>query len=353
MISDVAINVQARKLLWGRAGNRCAWAGCDQRLTVGAGDEETGILQTQGVVLGEEAHIRSSKADGPRYDLNYSEELLDTYENLILLCPTHHTVIDKDGGAGWPVDDVVRMKREHEREVDEARSPVDQRRQVREERLVAQLSAWERRLGIDQVSDWEQLTFGLNSPIPVIRHERFERLIGLGQWLLTRAWPPELPRLKVAFDHHFAVVQVLDRVLGEVMSRNKSVWQLDRLYKLLTRWDTAEYERQLRETNVRITSVQYLTFELARSANLVIRAAREELDPLYRLDEGVLLTRYGDGILIHEIVREEYPDWDWDSPPQFPTYDEIRKAIAEVAETKDARLEGVNPRTLTPRTSSR
>lgn len=41
----VSINVLPRKLLWGRAGNRCAWPECGQRLTLRPGDLEAGLLR--------------------------------------------------------------------------------------------------------------------------------------------------------------------------------------------------------------------------------------------------------------------------------------------------------------------
>jgi hypothetical protein len=49
-------------------------------------------------VIGEIAHIVPSsptEIDNPRYDPDYPRELVDTYDNLLLLCPTHHTVVDK------------------------------------------------------------------------------------------------------------------------------------------------------------------------------------------------------------------------------------------------------------------
>ncbi|BBU22619.1 HNH endonuclease [Mycobacterium xenopi] len=54
------------------------------------------------VVVGEEAHIRSGRPDGPRYDPDYPSADIDKYENLMLLCPTHHTLIDAHNGDAHP-----------------------------------------------------------------------------------------------------------------------------------------------------------------------------------------------------------------------------------------------------------
>ncbi len=42
------------------------------------------------------AHIRSEKPSGPRYEPNYQRELLNTEENLLLLCGKHHTPVDQN-----------------------------------------------------------------------------------------------------------------------------------------------------------------------------------------------------------------------------------------------------------------
>jgi len=65
------------------------------------------------VILGEQAHIRGKKPGSARHDPQYED--VDGYQNLILLCPTHHTEIDKDGGKNFPVDQLVKLKRDHEK----------------------------------------------------------------------------------------------------------------------------------------------------------------------------------------------------------------------------------------------
>lgn len=103
----------ARKTLWTRARNQCAFPGCLQALTVDVED----ALGTSGVtVVGEEAHIRARSVGGPRYDADYQD--VDGYKNLVLLCPTHHTMIDANNGAGHTVNALVKMKAEHERNQD-------------------------------------------------------------------------------------------------------------------------------------------------------------------------------------------------------------------------------------------
>lgn len=56
------------------------------------------VDETSGVVTGEVCHIRSAKSGGPRFDSDYKSH--DEFENLILMCPAHHKVIDSPYGVG-------------------------------------------------------------------------------------------------------------------------------------------------------------------------------------------------------------------------------------------------------------
>jgi hypothetical protein len=74
-------------------------------------------------VTGEEAHIVSSREDGPRYRPLEAHEV-DDLDNFILLCPEDHTVVDKQVDS-YPEDDLRRRKREHEEWVRSVLEPVD------------------------------------------------------------------------------------------------------------------------------------------------------------------------------------------------------------------------------------
>ncbi|UGT59856.1 hypothetical protein [Nocardia asteroides] len=108
----MSITVQNVKVLWAKAYNQCAFPSCQQELTLESVDATTGAVRTTPV--GEQAHIRSYKPDGPRYDSSYPAEKLHSYENLILLCPTHHQRVDANGGAEFTVDDLLEMRKTHE-----------------------------------------------------------------------------------------------------------------------------------------------------------------------------------------------------------------------------------------------
>lgn len=93
-----------RKRLWGKAANRCAL--CNTPLTR---PETTHDAET---VIGEEAHIVGRRPGAARYR-PLSESQRDAYPNRILLCPTHHAVIDGQPGV-WNEERLLERKLRHE-----------------------------------------------------------------------------------------------------------------------------------------------------------------------------------------------------------------------------------------------
>ena len=105
----MAIKDADRKRLWGRAGNRCAK--CRKILAVSS---ENGEAES---ILGEEAHILPKSASGPRGDDSWGGASLDAYENLILLCPSDHTLVDTQPKL-FSRAVLMSMKQDHERWVE-------------------------------------------------------------------------------------------------------------------------------------------------------------------------------------------------------------------------------------------
>lgn len=94
--------VPTLKRLFGKSGNRCAFPGCSNSL-----------VDDDGTVIGEVCHIRGRRPDAQRYDPDQSPEERHGFDNLILLCGTHHTVIDADARA-YSVERLTAMKHDHE-----------------------------------------------------------------------------------------------------------------------------------------------------------------------------------------------------------------------------------------------
>ncbi|MGE0930127.1 NACHT domain-containing protein [Peijinzhouia sedimentorum] len=96
------------KKVFALSGNQCCFPGCTERL----------FNQDEGVLLGEMCHIRAVSATGPRYDSNYPKDAVDSFENLMIMCPNHHTIIDENFEK-YTVEVLLRIKNEHESRIHE------------------------------------------------------------------------------------------------------------------------------------------------------------------------------------------------------------------------------------------
>lgn len=97
------ISERTIKILFAKAQNTCAYPDCHAPLVI----EET--------VLGEICHIRARRKGGSRYDPALTAEEKDAPANLILLCPTCHSLVDKDRSGAFPVEWLQQIKADHER----------------------------------------------------------------------------------------------------------------------------------------------------------------------------------------------------------------------------------------------
>jgi hypothetical protein len=99
----VSISEADIKLLWGRAAGFCSRPGC--------GIDLTRLPEaSKAYSVGEMAHVIARSAGGPRGDGTGGG---DTYDNLILLCPTDHRDVDKAEGE-FPPELLHEWKRTHE-----------------------------------------------------------------------------------------------------------------------------------------------------------------------------------------------------------------------------------------------
>ena len=86
MSNRTQMSNEDRKLLWGKAGNRCAIC---KKLLVNIEDNDE-----RGVIVGIESHIVGHSGDGPRGKDKLPLSDRHKYENIILLCTIVKALID-------------------------------------------------------------------------------------------------------------------------------------------------------------------------------------------------------------------------------------------------------------------
>ncbi|WP_297286293.1 HNH endonuclease signature motif containing protein [uncultured Brachyspira sp.] len=96
----MAISESTKKLLLLNSGGMCAIC-------------RTSLTNNENIVA-DVAHIIAQNINGPRGNIYYRDSIdIDGYDNLILLCPTHHRIIDNDVNT-YTVEKLKEIKYSHE-----------------------------------------------------------------------------------------------------------------------------------------------------------------------------------------------------------------------------------------------
>jgi len=90
-----------RRRLFALSGNRCAFPGCPHP-----------VINQAGQLVAQMCHIEAANQDGERFNPDQTNEQRRAFENLILLCGTHHTVTNDTDV--YTVAKMQEMKSAHE-----------------------------------------------------------------------------------------------------------------------------------------------------------------------------------------------------------------------------------------------
>jgi len=93
----------AVKTLFAESRNTCFFTGCEDKLTDPKWKQ----------VNAEIAHIKGERPGSARYDAEQPDRERQGYENLMLLCPKHHKLVDRLEPDEYDVDRLQEMKARH------------------------------------------------------------------------------------------------------------------------------------------------------------------------------------------------------------------------------------------------
>ena len=100
-MSRVPPKTSTVKRLFALSGNICAFPSCEQRM-----------VNERGIVIGEICHIEAAEPGGQRYNARQTDEDRRKFENLILLCGSHHK--ETNDVTKFTIEDIRSMKENHE-----------------------------------------------------------------------------------------------------------------------------------------------------------------------------------------------------------------------------------------------
>ena len=299
----MSITLRDHKMLWGRAGGRCAIC----RIPL-ANISQIGLAS----VIGEEAHIVARQENGPRGESPLTADQRDSYSNLILLCPTHHAAIDDipNGPQEYTVERLQQTKAEHEAWA-MSQDSFNADTQLADEQWAALIDALDKRMSWDTWTADISLLFSHDQILP---EAVYQRLIETRRWILGRVWPSGRTYLRATIETMRLVLADLLDIFDQHVVDYREFEDVGRtlhtetFYKLRY-WDEKRTNALLTEYEYHTALVEDLAFELTRYGNLIAEIVRDEIDPAYRFEKGALLIRYGLDILWSDTTyRPEFSE---------------------------------------------
>lgn len=97
------IKIDIFRALLANSGNRCAFPGCNQP-----------IVNEEHKLIGQLCHIEAFSPNGPRYNVNQTEDERNGYDNLLFMCYKHHN--ETHDTDEYPVSRLKKIKYEHEKQ---------------------------------------------------------------------------------------------------------------------------------------------------------------------------------------------------------------------------------------------
>ncbi|WP_161937749.1 HNH endonuclease signature motif containing protein [Aquitalea pelogenes] len=268
------------KLLWGRSGNRCAI--CRVVLTQDA------LSVTSSFTLGEQAHIVGDKSGSARSTSPLTAEQRDSYHNLILLCPTHHTEIDSNE-PDWPVERLHQVKSEHELWVTETLSETVDHVKIAKQAIIA--SIVDSAVELCDLENWQNWTSFALSPDPRWEKKRPNMHFDFRQKIISAIWPSDFEELKnSAITLSILLNQAAQKYLEHADLHGDCYYPF-KFYKAMSY--NPNYDRDLRLYTEWMDECYSLIYQATKAANWFADIVRRDVNPMFFAEKGKFLIMEG------------------------------------------------------------
>jgi len=285
------------KLLWGRAANRCSFEECRMKLSQ---DQKT---TTGSFPIGEQAHIVGKEVGSARSESILSMEERESYHNFILLCPNHHTLIDKNP-KDYPIEKLHMMKAQHEYWVENTLSESRDSKTQAADIIYAHY--------IDLAAEdcsfmiWQQWVSALYSPTHRIKIDIYEKALNFTLKMYKAVWPGKLPELETAMKLFSTTMNTMLNFYMKNAESREDYFVEDRSWKR-NQWHTEEIFKELaKKRDLWEKYLDELIIEVAKAANWLAELVRRDINPLFMATDGRFSLVWGpdDKLSFHTIVPE-------------------------------------------------
>jgi hypothetical protein len=270
----MAIHEKDIKLLWGRAAGRCSYPGCPVKLS------QDKLTATGAFPLGEHAHIVSEETGGPRGHSPLTADERNSYFNLILLCPNHHTIVDKDID-GHPADCLHIFKAKHELWVEQTLNP-SATVAASDLAYTALIDAVVDSADLDNWNNWT--SWAMRQP-PIWSADSVDKVTALRQQVFRAIWPGTLPELERAITTFASALYIAANVALKHADLEGPNYQGTRFYKI-REWDQERYDRLFAEYEEWIDDCGSSMIDACCGANWFADVVRRDVNPAFYIAAG-------------------------------------------------------------------
>ena len=289
------------KLLWGRAANRCAFPDCRIKLS------QDKANSTGSFPIGEHAHIVAEEPIGPRGNSNLTATERTSYFNRILLCPTHHTIIDKNVDD-YPVEKLHLIKDQHELWVEQSLSNSHDVTELANNAIYSSLI--DAAVEYCNFAGWDNWTNNAISPIPEWDLKAQDDIYKFRNMIIKAVWPGTLTELERALESlslamhtAFKVFMVHGGLEGNRFSATSDGVPFYKLY-----FNSPKYNEMVALYKRWVHLCDSYIDEATRSANWLAEVVRRDVNPMFFAVEGKFT-------LINAACPPEYTQEEKDSLP--------------------------------------
>ncbi|MDQ8020791.1 MAG: hypothetical protein REI94_03065 [Moraxellaceae bacterium] len=273
----MSISTKDLKLLWGRSGNLCAMC----RIELSADSDRT----TGTHLVGEQAHIVGKKTDGkksPRSDSLLTEEERDQYHNLVLLCATDHTRIDKDFES-YPIERLHKIKTDHELWVrEQLAGTVDLAKEAANLVYASLIDATVRELMLGSWCAWSEMA---GVYFPRWPEHLPDQTLSLAKRLDAAVWPGQLPRLEASL-LHLSKVATDTTVLYSKNVEDSGRGYLQPIRRYKTIYPNPNYDKQRDEYEAWENGIREGFAKWCQAANWFADEVRNSVNPTFFAEAG-------------------------------------------------------------------
>jgi hypothetical protein len=277
----MAISQKDIKILWSRAAGMCSFPECKIKLT------QDKNIASDSFPFGEQSHIVGDSKDSARGKSTLTPNERDSYFNLILLCPNHHTIIDNNP-EDYPIEKLHLIKDQHELWVEQTLSESRDLKKTAQDIVYADLI--DAAVEACKLNNWDEWASRALSTDMRWDNASQERIFKFLNKILGAVWPGTLSELecalkKLAFEMHEAIETFCQHC--KIYEARDDMLIEERFYKSRG-WieDNEEYQSLFKEYEDWKDKCYKHVIEATKAANWLADVVRRDINPLFFATEG-------------------------------------------------------------------